>query len=204
MSDIIHQRRGMSIRAMTATALLSALSCVLMYLEFSVPLVPSFIKMDFSDLPVLIASYAYGPFAGVLVALIKNLMHLPVGIPVTGGAGELANFLLCVAYVVPAGCIYHFAKNKKGALIGALAGSVCMALLSLPVNYYITYPVYTNFLPMEAILDMYRALNPAVTDLWSALLLFNLPFNLIKGLVIAGITFVIYKKISPLLHGVKK
>ena len=202
MSNIIHQRRGMSIRAMTATALLSALSCVLMYLEFSVPLVPSFIKMDFSDLPALIASYAYGPLAGVLVALVKNVVHLPV--TTTGCAGELANFLLCAAYVVPAGCVYYFARNKKGALIGALAGSVCMALLSLPVNYYITYPVYTNFLPMEAILGMYKALNPAVTDLWSALLLFNLPFNFFKGVVIAGVTFVIYKKISPLLHGVKK
>lgn len=202
MSDVIHQRRGMSIRAMTATALLSALSCVLMYLEFSVPLVPSFIKMDFSDLPALIASYAYGPLAGVLVALVKNVVHLPV--TTTGCAGELANFLLCAAFVVPAGCVYHFARNKKGALIGALAGSVCMALLSLPVNYYITYPVYTNLLPLNAILDMYKALNPAVTDLWSALLLFNLPFNFVKGLVIAGITFVIYKKISPLLHGVKK
>ena len=204
MSNIIHQKRRMSVRAMTATALLSALSCVLMYLEFSVPLVPSFIKMDFSDLPALIASYAYGPVAGIAVALIKNLMHLPVGIPVTGGAGELANFLLCVAFVVPAGWVYRFAKNKKGALIGALAGSVFMALLSLPVNYYITYPVYTNLLPLSAILDMYKALNPAGTGLWSALLLFNLPFNFVKGLVIAGITFAIYKKISPLLHGVKK
>ena len=192
----------MSVRAMTATALLAALSCVLMYLEFSVPLVPSFIKMDFSDLPALIASYAYGPVAGIVVALIKNLVHAPM--TTTGGAGELANFLLCVAFVVPAGWIYHFAKNKKGALIGALAGSVVMALLSLPVNYYITYPVYTNFLPMDAILNMYRALNPAVTGLWSALLMFNLPFNFVKGLVIAGITFAIYKKISPLLHGVKK
>ena len=204
MSNIIHQKRRMSVRAMTATALLSALSCVLMYLEFSVPLVPSFLKMDFSDLPALIASYAYGPIAGITVALIKNLMHLPVGIPVTGGAGELANFLLCVAFVVPAGWVYHFARNKKGALIGALAGSVFMALLSLPVNYYITYPVYANLLPMEAILGMYKALNPAVTGWWSALLLFNLPFNFFKGVVIAGITFVIYKKISPLLHGVKK
>ena len=205
MSRVIHQKRRMSVRAMTATALLSALSCVLMYLEFPLSfIVPPFIQMDFSDLPALIASYAYGPIAGVVVALIKNIVHflLKSG---TGGAGELANFLLCVAFVVPAGWVYHFVKNKKGALIGALVGSACMAVLSLPINYYITYPVYAKlFLPMDVILDMYRKLNPAVTGLWSALLVFNLPFNLAKGLVIAGITFVIYKKISPLLHGVKK
>lgn len=188
---------------MTATALLAALSCALMYLEVSVPLMPFFIKMDFSDLPALIASYAYGPFAGVLVALIKNVVHLPV--TTTGCAGELANFLLCTAFVLPAGFVYRFDKTKKGALIGALAGSICMALLSLPINYYITYPVYAKlFLSLEDILRAYQAINPAVTDLWSALLLFNLPFNFVKGLVIAGITFVIYKKISPLLHGVKK
>ena len=113
--------------------------------------------------------------------------------------------LLCTAFVLPAGFVYRFDKTKKGALIGALAGSICMALLSLPINYYITYPVYAKlFLSLEDILRAYQAINPAVTDLWSALLLFNLPFNFVKGLVIAGITFVIYKKISPLLHGVKK
>ncbi len=193
----------MSIRTMAATALLSALSCVLMYLEFSVPLVPAFIKMDFSDLPALIASFGYGPWAGIAVALIKNLVHLPSTF--TGGAGELANFLLCVCFVVPAGAVYHWIDGKKGALIGSLSGTLTMALVSLPINYYITYPVYAKvFAPMEQILGAYQAINPAVTDLWSALLMFNLPFNIIKGLVNVGISFVIYKKISPLLHGVKK
>ena len=190
------------IRTMAATAVLSALSCVLMYLEFSVPLVPSFLKLDFSDLPALIASFAFGPVSGVVVALVKNLIHLPM--TTTGGAGELANFLLCVCFVVPAGLLYRLVKGKKGALVGSLGGTVLMALVSLPVNYYITYPVYTSFMPMEAILGMYQALNPVVTDLWSALLMFNLPFNLFKGLLNVGITFAIYKKISPLLHGVKK
>lgn len=197
----VNLKRRMHIRVMTATAVLSALSCVLMYLEFSVPLVPSFLKMDLSDLPALIASFAYGPVAGVVVALIKNLVHLPS--TTTGGAGELANFLLCACFVVPAGWIYRFFKDKKGALIGSFGGTLLMALVSLPVNYYITYPIYTTFMPMEAILDMYRAVNPAVTGLWSALLMVNLPFNLVKGLVSVGITFAVYKKISPLLHGVK-
>ena len=99
--------------------------------------------------------------------------------------------------------VYRFIKGRKGALIGALSGTLLMALASLPVNYYITYPVYTTFMPMEAILDMYRALNPAVTGLWSALLMFNVPFNLVRGLLNVAITFVVYKKISPLLHGAK-
>ena len=81
------------LRTTAGTAVLAALSCVLMYLEFSVPFVPSFLKMELSDLPALIAAFAYGPVAGVLVGLIKNLVHLPV--TTTGFAGELANFLLC-------------------------------------------------------------------------------------------------------------
>ena len=186
---------------MAGTAILAALSCVLMFLEFSVPFVPAFLKMDLSDLPALIASFAYGPVAGVLVALIKNLVHMPV--TTTGFAGELANFLLCACFVLPAGIVYRFVKGKKGALIGALSGTLLMALISLPINYYITYPVYTTFLPMEAILDAYRAINPAVKGLWSALLMFNLPLNLVKGLLSVLITFIVYKKISPLLHGVK-
>ena len=198
----INIKKRMSIRTMTATALLSALSCVLMYLEFSVPLVPSFLKVDFSDLPALIAAFAYGPWAGVVVALIKNLVHLPATF--TGGVGELANFLLCVCFVLPAGLVYRLKNGKRGALLGALAGTVLMSLASLPVNYYITYPVYQTVMPMSAILGMYKAINPAVTDLWSALLMFNLPFNFVKGLLNVGITFAIYKKISPLLHGVKK
>ena len=193
----------MYIRAVAALAVLSALSCVLMFLEFSVPLVPMFLKMDFSDLPALVASFAYGPWAGVIVALIKNLVHLPV--TTTGGAGELANFLLCACFVVPAGAVYAWVKGKKGALFGALCGTLAMAIVSLPVNYYITYPVYAKvFAPMEQILGLYQVLNPAVDNLWSALLMFNLPFNIVKGLVNVGITFLIYKKISPILHGVKK
>lgn len=201
MSVKVNQKKRINIRTMAATAVLSALSCVLMYLEFSVPLVPSFLKMDFSDLPALIAAFGYGPVGGVVVALIKNIIHLPM--TTTGGAGELANFLLCSCFVVPAGLIYHWIKGKKGALIGSLAGTLLMALISLPVNYYITYPVYTAFMPMDAILGMYQALNPSATTLWRALLMFNLPFNLFKGLINVGITFAIYKKISPLLHGVK-
>ena len=194
-------KKRVRLRALVGSAVLAALSFVLMLLEFSVPFVPSFLKLDLSDLPALIASFAYGPFAGVMVALIKNLMHLPAS--TTGFAGELANFILCSCFVLPAGVIYRFVKGKKGAIIGAATGTVLMALVSLPINYYITYPVYTTFMPMEAILDMYRVLNPAVTDLWSALLMFNLPFNLVKGILSVGITFAIYKKISPFLQGVK-
>ena len=91
------QKTRKHLRMLAGTAILSALSFVLMLLEFPVPFVPDFLKMDLSDLPALIAAFAYGPISGVLVALIKNLLHLPIGIPVTGGAGELAGLITPIA-----------------------------------------------------------------------------------------------------------
>ncbi len=191
--------KSTNVRKLTTTAVLAALSAMLMYLEFSVPLVPSFLRYDFSDLPAIIAAFGVGPFAGVAVELIKNLLHLPV--TGTSGVGELANFIIGSCFVFPAGIIYKYNKNLKGSLIGAATGTVIMALASLPVNYFITYPFYTNFMPMEAILAMYTIINPAANTLIKALLMFNLPFTFIKGLISVIITFLIYKKISPLIHG---
>lgn len=197
----VNQRNRMMIRRLTVTAILAALATGLMYLEFAVPLVPSFLKYDFSDLPALIAAFGVGPIAGVAVELIKNLIHLPM--TQTGGVGELANFLVGAAFVLPAGLVYKFVKGRKGALIGALCGMLFAGFVSLPVNYWITYPVYMNFMPLEAILGAYQAINPAATTLWRALAMFNLPFTLVKGLVNVIITFIVYKYISPLMHGRK-
>ena len=115
---------------------------------------PSFIKLDFSEVPALIASFSMGPVSGVLVCLIKNLIN--VTMTTTAGAGELSNFILGVLFVVPAGLIYKFKRTRIGALIGSVVGAVIMGLMSLLTNYYIAYPVYENFMPIEAILSMYQ------------------------------------------------
>ena len=144
-----------NIRKLTGTAMLSAVAYILMFLEFPIPfLIPSFIKMDFSELPALIAGFAYGPLYGAAVCLIKNLLHLMN--TQTGGVGELSNFLLGASFVLTAGLVYRRIHTKKGALIGSLAGAVVMGLISLVTNYYIVYPIYTNFMPMEAIIGAYQ------------------------------------------------
>lgn len=188
-----------NLRTLTMTAMLAAVSAVLMFFSFSVPFVPSFLKLDFSELPALIASFALGPVSGVAVCLVKNLINLMFS--TTGGVGELSNFFLGTAFVLPAGFIYRRIKNRKSALIGALTGDILMALLSLVTNYFIVYPFYTAFMPMEAIMGMYQAILPSISTLWEALLVFNLPFTFIKGLLSVVITFLIYKKISPLIKG---
>ena len=162
---------------------------------------PSFLKLDFSEVPALIAAYSLGPVSGVIVCLVKNLINMTA--TTTGCVGELSNFLLGCMLVVPAGMIYKYKRNRIGALVGALVGSVIMGLGSLLTNYYIVYPVYYNFLPYEAILGMYQALYPKVNDLWDCLLVFNLPFTVMKGLLCAVITFVIYKPVSIVMKTVE-
>ena len=186
-------------RKLIGTSMLAAVSVVLMFLSFPVPLMPSFIKMDLAELPALIGAFAYGPLAGAAVCLVKNLISLMKSS--SGGVGTLCNFLLGVCFVVPAGLIYKYNRTRRGALIGALAGAAIMAVLSIFVNYYVVYPIYTAFMPMEAIIGMYQAINPKVQTLWDALIWFNCPFTFIKGLISVVITFIIYKPLSPFLKG---
>ena len=194
--------KKISVRKMTVTAIMSAISAVLMFLEFSVPIVPSFLKFDFSDLPAVITAFAVGPVWGVIVELLKNLIHLPF--THTSGVGELANFIIGALLVFPAGLVYKLKKDRGGALIGSLSGAFVAALVSVPVNYFITYPFYTNFMPMDAIIGAYKAIVPAADTLIKALLIFNVPFTFVKGLVCVVITFVVYKKLSPVIKGKKK
>ncbi len=196
----VNNKMNEKIRKMTVTAMLAAVSAVLMFFDFSVPFMPVFIKMDISELPALLAGFAYGPVSGVAVCLIKNLVNLTR--TTTSGIGELCNFLLGAAFVLPSALIYKHKKTRKGAAVGAVVGAALMALLSLPINYFISYPVYASFIPgaMDAIISMYREILPSVDGLLACLVTFNLPFTLIKGIIDAVICFLIYKPLSPVLH----
>ena len=197
-------RKKENIRKIAVIGIMSAVSAVLMMLSFNIPIMPSFIKMDFSELPALITAFSLGPVSGVIVCLIKNLINLMF--TTTAGVGELSNFVLGACLVFPAGLIYKKMKTRKGALIGAVVGSLIMAVLSIPWNYFITYPAYINILnfPLEAILGMYKAINPNVDGLMQALLIFNLPYTFCKGIIISLLTFFLYKKLSPIIKGKKE
>ncbi len=196
---IMNNKKTNKVRYMTVTAMLSAVAFVLMYLEFPIPIMPSFIKFDFSDLPALIGSFAMGPLCGVLVELIKNLLHSVVS--QSFGIGEISNFLLGAVFVAVAGLIYKHKKSRKNALIGSLLGAFAMAAASFPINYFIVYPIYYQFMSEETVLAMYQAIMPSVSSIATALLIFNVPFTFIKGLISVAITFLVYKKLSPILKG---
>lgn len=178
--------------------MLTAVAVVLQYLEISVPFVPSFIKLDLSDLPSLLGAFAYGPIAGAVIALLKNLVHLAVS--QSGFVGELSNFLLGAVFALVAGGIYRQNKSKKTALLAGTLAAIAMAAASLPLNYYVVYPVYYRiFAPEAVVLSAYQAILPSVTGIFQALLIFNLPFTFIKGLLCVGISMLIYKPLSKLL-----
>ena len=145
------QNSTSKVRVLTGTAMLGAVAAVLMYLEFPIPIMPAFVKLDVSELPALIASFAYGPVSGILVCLIKNLIKLPS--TSTAAVGELFNFVMGALFVGVAGLIYKRNKTRKGAIVGALLGALVMAGVSVPYNYFIVYPAYVVMyhLPLDAI-----------------------------------------------------
>lgn len=185
-------------RKLVFTALLAAISSVLMLFSLKVPLMPSFISFDFSDFPAVMASLTMGPISGVFVCLVKNIINLFSSN--TGGVGELSNFILSCCLVVPAGIIGRKFNTYKGAIIGCVIGSVVMALLSIVSNYFIVYPIYENFLPIDAIIGMYKAINPNVNGLLDCLIIFNCPFTLIKGLIASALCMPLYKVLRPVFN----
>lgn len=187
------------IRKITGIGMLSAIAFALMFLDFSVPFMPSFIKMDLSELPALIGSFAYGPIAGVIICLIKNLLHLLISS--TGGVGELSNFILGASFVLVAGLVYKFKRNRTGALIGSIAGALIMGIFSVFSNYFLVYPIYYNFMPEETILAAYQLIFSGVNNILECLIVFNMPFTFVKGILSVVITFLIYKRLSPILKG---
>ena len=191
--------KRISVRKLTGTAMLSAIAYVLMFLDFSVPFMPSFIKMDLSELPALIGAFAYGPVAGVVICLVKNVIHLMI--TTTGGVGELSNFLLGASFVLVSGGVYRFKKSRKGALIGSVLGAFVMGMFSIISNYFLVYPIYYNFMPQDAILAAYQLIFSGVKNILQCLIVFNAPFTFIKGMLSVVITFIIYKRISPILKG---
>nr|MBQ4455816.1 ECF transporter S component [Clostridia bacterium] len=186
---------------MTVTAVLSAVSFVLAFFEFPVPLSPSFARMDLSDFPALIGAFAFGPMVGVMIELIKNLLQLISSS--TGGIGELANFLIGASYVATAGWIYQRNKTKKTAWIAGIAGSVVMGIVAALANYYILLPLFEQFLPVDQLIASFSEFMPFIKTKADVVLFNALPFNLLKGLAISAFCMLVYKRLSPILKGTK-
>lgn len=206
MSQNNPTRKPISVRQITVTAILSAIAFALMFLDFSIPMViPAFIKMDVSDLPALLGTFALGPMAGVVIELLKNLLYILIKGTSSAFIGELCNFLLGSVFMIVAGLIYRHRKDRKHALLGSLLGASAMAICSVPINYFLVYPTYVVAygMPMDAIIGMYQDILPSADSLLKCLVIFNVPFTFVKGMLDVLLCWLIYKPLSPVLHGRK-
>ncbi|MBE6901138.1 MAG: ECF transporter S component [Ruminococcaceae bacterium] len=193
--------RRPDLRRMVFTALMAALSIILSELtSFNIPLMPSFISFDFSDMPAVLASLTMGPVSGVAVCLIKNLEGLFT--TSTGGVGELSNFILSSCLVLPAGLVARKTHKYGWVITGGICGALLMALVSIASNYFIVYPVYTKFMPLEGIIGAYQAILPSVDSLLECLVIFNVPFTFVKGLTAVAISVPLYKRLRPIFNSI--
>ena len=182
---------------LTRMAILAAVASVLFLIE--IPLGMPFYKLDLSNIPVLIGAFSMGPLAGTIVLGVKSLIGLTHSS--SAGVGELADFIMGLAMILPASLIYQRNKTRKTAMIGMLTGVFCAVVVSVFVNKWIMLPFYMGAFHMTMDQLVQAAHWGGVDSEWKLLLLITAPFNLIKGLVISILTAVLYKRVSPILHG---
>ena len=187
------------VRTIVQAGMLGAIAVVLMLFEIPLPFAPSFYEIDFSEVPVMIGTFAIGPVAGAAIELVKILLNFIINGTTTAGVGEVANFLIGCALVVPAGIIYRRKRTRTGAIIGMAVGTVFMTLIGCLLNAYVLLPVYaTAFqMPIDALVAMGTAVNGSIDSLFTFVAFAVAPFNLLKGVLVSLIVFLIYKKISP-------
>ena len=182
----------------TYTAVFAAIATVLMYIEFPLPFMPPFLKVDLSGAVVLIGAFIFGIGPAITMIGIKDLIHLTQS--QTGGSGELADFLMLSTLVIVAVLLYRAHKSRKMAAVGCVIGSVAMACMGMLTNYFLIIPFYSAVgMPIDAILGACAAVNPAINGMGAYLLIGVLPFNLIKGAILTVITMLAYKKLSTFI-----
>ncbi len=189
------------VRHMAQMGMLAAISVVLMLFEIPLPFAPAFYEIDFSEVPVLVGSFAMGPLAGAGIEFLKILLNFAVNGTDTAGVGEFANFLIGCALVVPAALVYRKRRTKSGAVIGMIVGTAFMTFVGCFLNACVLLPAYAKAfgMPMDALVGMGAAVNHYITDLTTFAVFAVAPFNLLKGFLVSLIVLLIYKKIRPVL-----
>lgn len=195
-------KKRMAVSKLTKIAMLSAVAGVLMLFEFPLWFAPNFYLLDLSELAVMIGALTLGPLAGAIIEGVKILLNFVLNGTITGGVGEIANFLIGCSFVVPAAWVYHKYHNKKGMILGMAAGTIGMIVLGSIVNYFILLPVYATVFgqPLEFFIKMGTIINPAIVDLKTFVLFAVAPFNLLKGVLISVLSYFIYLKLGQQLE----
>ncbi len=202
------RERAFSTRKMTVTAMFSAIAMILHVLDFTVPFAPFFYKLDFSELPVLIGAFAFGPVTGVVIEAVKILLKLLIKGTSTAFVGDLANFVIGCSFILPASTIYYFKKSKKSAVTGCIVGTLILTLFGTAFNAVYLLPAFSKLYgtPLDEIMAMGAAVNPLVTEgsITSFVACCVAPMNLLKGGSVSLVTMLVYKPLSPILKAGRK
>lgn len=188
------------VRRMVQIAMLAAVAVILMAFEIPLPFAPAFYKIDFSEVPVLVGCFAIGPTAGVVIEFLKIVLHMLIHGTSTAGVGDLGNFLVGCAFVLPAALIYKNKKSRVHAIVGMITGTIFMVIAGCFINAFVLLPTYAKAfgMPIDALVGMGTAVNSHINSLTTFVIFAVAPFNLLKGALVSLIVFLIYKKISPI------
>ena len=184
------------------TAIFSAISGVLMLMEIPLFFAPGFYKLDISEMPVLICTFYLGPVAGVTAEMLTVMVKLLIKGTSTAFVGDFANFVVGCSFILPASIIYHARPGRKTAIIGMGVGTLVLTVFGSLFNGFYLIPKFAVLfgMPMDAIVAMGTKVNAAITDVWTLVAFAVVPFNLVKGVAVSALTFLLYKRISPILH----
>ena len=195
------KERILNTRKVAMIGLFSALAVILHVMDFPVPFAPPFYKLDFSEIPALLGTFAFGPVAGVMIEFCKILLKLLVKGTSTAFVGDLANFVIGCSFILPASLIYLFKKTKSRAIAGCVSGTLIMTVFGTAFNAIYLLPAFSKLygMPLDSIIAMGAEINGSVTGLVSFVCLCVAPMNLLKGAVASLVTMLIYKPLSPIL-----
>ena len=200
---LVKDRKRMSdTHYITYTAIFACMAGVLMLVEIPLFFAPGFYKMDLSELPIMICTFYLGPVAGVVAELIKVCIKLLLKGTTTAFVGDFANFAVGCSFVLPASVVYHANPSRKSALTGMIVGTLVMTVFGSAFNAIYLLPKFAALfgMPLDVIVGMGTKVNSAITSVPTLVLFAVVPFNLLKGVVVSLLTFLLYKRISPILH----
>lgn len=197
-----YKENVIKVRNLVMIGMMGAISTILMIFEFGIPFSPTFVKMDFSELPIILGGFLMGPMEGFFIIIIKIVLNFLLNGTTTFGIGELSNMIVSTGYMFPAVFIYRKIKGKKGALLGILIGVIAANIIAVIVNLYFIFPAYSKLYGMSinSIVAMGSAVNPYVTDLFSMMCFSMIPFNIFKFGSVSIIAFVLYKKMKLIFN----
>ena len=200
MQNAIKKSGLSSTKTIAKVGVLSAIAYVLMFISVPLPIFPSFLKIDVSDIPAIFGGMSLGPMAGLAIVIVKNFLQ-GITASTTGGVGEFANVVIGGSYVLVICLFYKNAKNIKSVITGAILGTIVMTIIGCVVNYYVMIPLYSTVygMPLDAIIQMGTIINTKVTDLFTFVVWMIAPFNILKAAIMTAVTLPLFKKMEKIL-----